>query len=698
MKPKLFYAFATIAAFLLFSVQPMVGRNILPLIGGAAQGWLISLSFFQLALLCGYCLVFFTRKWPAKRVGYLVAGGMAMGVLWLFMPQPDSFSAQSHFGLFWFLVQWVGLPLWLLGTVAPLIQRLFFTKFHTSPYVLYALSNAGSFAGLFAYPLIIEPFFSLDTQLMLWQAGFAVCCLLLAMCAYVTPAQDAPAKDISKVDLKTFLFWCLLACLPVSLLSSSSALLSTDVGSFAFVWVVPLGLYLATYIAAFKGVAGARFIQFGMLCGLILIGLRVTYLHFHFTTYSFAFYGLVLAAFTAAAFACHAKAYAMRPDAHNLPVFYLALALGGAVGGAFNAFLVPVIFVQPIEFYLVLSCAVLLTQKTTAIKIHGLKFGLSAVALLVLWLCTQGHMSESLRFVGLYAIIMLWMWPPVFVGTVVICLLWQCFGVVGQGNVLYQTRNYFGVWRVTQNANDAHRQLIHGTTLHGHQDMNMPINALEPTLYYGKAGSLGQVLSRMKAGRMGAVGLGVGQMACYAKEGWSVDFYELDADAVRIAKDWFNYLEACPPDNIFVGDARLVLKGQDATQPYDVLVLDAFSSDALPQHLLTREALALYRARVTDDGAILFHISSRYVDLSGMLSALAREAGLHIRTHIHRPAKGDESNAISNWVVMSADETLLNALADAGWDTPLPAKGWRDNHAPLWPVLQFFKDKNANGA
>ncbi len=688
---QLVLAASFLAAFLSFSIQPMAGKAILPLIGGTPQGWLVTLAFFQTTLTAGYALVYLTRALPPRLVVAGVALGLA-GAAWLFNTQMPGVPATGGWPLFVFLWQWLGLPLVCLGTMAPLVQRLFFASIDASPYGLYAVSNVGSLLGLLAYPFAIEPLTGLHAQGETWRIGvgaLAAVALLAAAFARPRAATDAPADEPETLNARRIGLWVLLAMAPASLLSGSTLLVTTDAGSFPLLWVVPLALYLGTYILAFRG--GGFTVSSRMLNGFSVAVVILTVLSMWGSAIRDLLtpWGYAAALFTAFAFTallCHSRLYSLRPHARHLPLFYLTIAAGGAMGGAFNAFIAPVIFDTVIEYYLMLLAALALVVPVDTLtpQMRRLAFyaGGTAVATLVIARVMPPIVFVPCMLLVTLALFVSFLNVRVFAVATAFCLLF----VMSPGGADVHVRNFFGVLRVMDTPSGDARVLIHGVTLHGTQPKDAAWHDL-PATYYTAEGPLGDIMTLAQRGRVAAVGLGIGQIACYATPERRIDYYEIDPDVVQLAKTHFDYLAKCPAEDIVLGDARLSLAQSERT--YSLIILDAFTSDAVPAHLLTREAVETYRARLAPGGILLFHISNRYLSLERPLAATAAEAGLWAQWKIGRDKPENPYDSPSIWLAMGSDAAVESRLRDMAWEAPTPGTGWTDDYAPVLRAMRF---------
>jgi len=729
----LFVATICLSATLLFSVQLLFVKTVLPLFGGTPAVWNTAVFFFQTALLVGYLYVHIIRTYlPLRRQIALHAALMLVACVVLPVHvveiggRPNA-SGSPIFDLLMILTCSIGLPFFVLSATSPLLQSwLTHTKHQAGkdPYFLYAASNVGSMLGLLAYPFALEPFFGLQAQSRLWSGGYLAFIGLLFLTATLTWRDQRDEQTASElaVTIKTTslritnrqrFLWALFACIPSSLMLGVTTYLSTAIAPIPMLWMIPLATYLVTLIIAFSHmpILSQKFVAYIPLCAAVVLVLCMAVSHKPFLLLWFIW--LHVSIFFVLALMCHRRLAQARPGAENLTEFYLWLSVGGALGGLFNALIAPVIFSNVLEYPLAFCAAVAFER---------------AVPIRAPW---RRQVIQSLFFGALAAdIIILALWYPLDVGhnatvqrlllicTVAACLaslahprrlalsLAALFGVSmimqdTRGTSLLTERDFFGVKEVQAFAVPgskwvAHR-LIHNGTVHGIQSFD-PSLTREPMGYYGPFGEIITALRRERAFHdVGVVGLGVGTMACYAQAGEHWTFYEIDPAVVRIARDprYFSYLASCAPRaSAVIGDARISLSA-DARRRYDLMVFDAYSSDQTPVHLLTREALRVYRDNLVERGILVFHISNRSFDLSGVLGNAAADAGLSafLRTDAHPTGADSFLKSPSVWVVMAdSPKALSPLLEDRRW-RPLPSVPrlplWTDDYSSLIRVVKW---------
>ncbi|HEX8204260.1 MAG TPA: fused MFS/spermidine synthase [Isosphaeraceae bacterium] len=721
--PLLFAATLFVSSALLFAVQPMIAKAVLPALGGSPAVWNTCVAFFQATLLAGYAAVHAAtarlgiRHQAILHVGLLLVSALLSPLVLsreaVGTPPPGTDPTLWLLGL---LATTVGLPSLVVASTAPLLQRWYAGLGHPAaedPYSLYGASNLGSLLALLGYPLAIEPALGLARQSRLWAAGYGLLAALTLGCAsaaWRSPAASRIVPDADdprdRPDRGRWLRWAALACVPSSLMLGVTTYLATDIVAFPLLWVIPLALYLLTFILAFARrplvppAAPARALPPAavLLAALLCAGwTSVVLMPVH------------LATFVLAALACHGELARSRPPARHLTAFYLAISAGGVLGGLFNALAAPVLFDRVAEYplALVLACLALpgsdpsprsrasraadaglplaifallgglfvavpdWPQAPAAVPVLMLASGLSA---LVVWT----HRSRPVRFaLGLGAV-----------------LLAVGMSSRVEGRLLHQERDFFGVLRVTRTGPGEQHRLFHGSTLHGQQCLDPP-QRREPLTYYTRTGPVGEIFAAFRARRtrpaVAVVGLGAGTLACYAEPAERWTFYEIDPAVVRIAREvrYFTYLNDCRAAGwaIVEGDARRGLRAAPR-HGSGLIVLDAFSSDATPVHLLTREAMALYRDKLADGGLIACNISSRYLDLEPVLGAVARDAGLVCRVrrdlHVSRAERAAGRQA-SIWAVLAARPGDLGPLADdPRWPAPRPGgAAWTDDYSNI---------------
>jgi SAM-dependent methyltransferase len=712
-------------SFLLFLTQPMVARMALPRVGGSPSIWNSAMLVYQLLLLAGYAYAhWIARLKPRRQVGiHLVL--LAAAAIWLpihlvaFSPAAD---AEPALWVPWFLIASIGPLFFIVSSQAPLMQRWYALETaRGEPYTLYAASNLGSFAGLLSYPLIVEPTMSLAAQSWLWTALYAALVLLVAACALTVPAQavEAVPEEVTPAPTRRqMLHWIALAAVPSGLMLSTTTHLTTDIVAIPLLWVLPLGLYLLSFVIAFanrRGVANFMTIAAPLV---ILIAGGLAFSDGTRSPFFSATLGLGLLFFIAVAL--HAELFRLRPAVGHLTRFYLAMSLGGMLGGLFCAIVAPLLFDWAYEHPILIVAAALLVPQFPLLPwpkqlAFMLCLAIPSVAFFLSFLTDAGFLNRAHipTMLGNVAVSLLALaclgrrWP--FAASLAALMLsyggWTTIVHSVEG---MRTRSYFGIYEVSERL-DANRQatariLTHGTTLHGIQSL-VPGEETVPTSYYARRSGVGLALSNADAmfgahPRIGVVGLGSGTLSCYARPNQAWTFFEIDPAMVQVARNRFSFLSRCAPQvRIVLGDARVSLSRQPPGS-LDILAVDAFSSDAVPMHLLTREALGVYGRALSRDGIVLFHISNRYLDLKPVIADLAAHEGWRAALLQYVPEESEEAmNAtISVWIALSRNPGTIDRLialsGDDGlyWEAiePTPGfAGWSDDHASIVPIINF---------
>lgn len=700
----------------------MAGKMVLPLLGGTPAVWTTCMVFFQAALLAGYAYAhgLITLASPRWQIG--VHAGLALAslaALPVAIPAQGP-AAEAHPAL-WLLGRLalsLGLPLFFVCSTAPLVQGWFARSGHVrapDPYFLYAASNAGSLFALLAYPLVVERQLSLPDQARWWATAYLVLAALVTGCAVVargrgTDLAAASGRAAEPVTWGRRARWLAAALVPSSLLLGVTGHVTTNVAAVPLLWVVPLALYLATYIAAFSRRApllhGAMVRAYP---GVLLVLGPLVFFDLRDLTWMAIVPHLLL--FLAAAWVCHGELARLRPGAAGLTEFYLWVAAGGVLGGMFNALLAPLLFDTVAEYPLMIAASAMLlptagggdagerrfraadfvlpaalaTVSAAAVLAFGVRFSggrwqPAAVLAAALAAAVFALRGRSPRFGAGYA---------VFLGTV------SAMTSVAPANLLHAERNFFGVKRVVIDDTGQFHRFVHGSTTHGTQWID-PARHGEPTAYYDRRGPAGDLFAALAAeGRpenVAIVGLGAGGLACYAEPGQLFTFYEIDPAVERIARDarWFSYLADCGPRcAVALGDGRLQL-ARIAPAHYGLIVLDAFGSDAVPAHLLSREALDVYLDKLAADGVLLFHVTNAYLDLAPVVARLAEDAGL-VALHRTDPAADPEAlqsgRMPTHYVAMARNAEALRSLSGRpGWRPLLATPGtplWTDRYCDL---------------
>ncbi len=714
-------------AALLFIIEPLFARLILPLLGGSPAVWTTAMVFFQAALLAAYSYAHLSvrRLGPRRQARWhVLVLLLAFAVLPLHVPVGWTPPTQTT-PIFWVLALLtvaVGLPFFVVSSTSPLLQRWFGASTHrraADPYFLYAASNVGSMAGLLSYPLWIEPHLTLTQQTRLWTWGYVGLVVLVFACAVslwrATPGENrsaAPAPDSPKPPPAQRLRWVLLAFVPSSLMLGVTTYLSSEIAVVPLLWVIPLALYLLTFVLAFSGLTMPAWLtrSFPLLAvvWVLIVDMLVTH----------PIGGLMalhLAAFFVAALLCHAQLARSHPPADRLTEFYLWISLGGVLGGVFNGVFAPLVFRTVAEYPMAftLACYLALSHRTKVDPADGrvawgdwfwplLLGGATIGAVLMLRATSLGEQTRPAALIFGVAALFCYLFSqrPVRFALGVGALLLAGAVTPGQeGRPLKTARSFFGVHRVLLDGSGEFHVLLNGVTVHGRQSLN-PIRKDVPLSYYFPTGPAGDVFRVFGSAtrHVAIVGLGAGSLASYGLPGQDWTYYEIDPVVEQIARDqrYFTFLhDSHASVQVELGDARQSLvRARDGA--YDLLVVDAYSSDAIPVHLVTREALALYLRKVAPHGRLLFHISNQHLDLEPVFANLARDAGVPALTRDDTDLSLDElarGKSPSTWLIMAHEPQALAALAQLPhWrrSTDNPAQRvWTDDYSSILTVLRW---------
>ena len=659
-------------AFLIFLVQPMVGKLILPWFGGGPGVWTTCLMFYQAMLFLGYLYAhglvrfFSPRAQAICHATVFIAAFLLLPVLPGAHWKPAGVGLDPSLSILAMLAANVGLPFVILAATGPLVQAWFARRYpQHSPYPLYAVSNFGSLSALLFFPLLVEPFFPMRDAAQLWSLGFGLAGLLILACGYsaaaksspATPAATSPALDTESDGMRatpgTYALWLLLPATAVILLMAITNKLCLDLASFPFLWILPLGLYLGSFILSFASdksyrrslwlrvALAALFTKYGLV--LFLPSASIPSAIFWSMWIQVPLFGLVLFSLS---MLLHGELYRLRPPPRSLTSFYIGVSGGGALGGLFVGLLAPWLFSDYLEIHV--------------------GYALTFILLFILFRRDEGswlHISQP----G---------WRAATVGT--LCTLLLSASVLAAldepHGLLHKERNFFGVHRVieweTEKPDWARRILRHGTTVHGAQLLAEKYKR-RPISYYGVPTGIGLIMGKgVRPGplKIGIVGMGAGSLAAYGKPDHQIRFYEIDPSVIRIAKDdqYFTFLRDSPAIvEIIPGDARLSLEAEmnrGELQSFDLLVVDAFSSDAIPFHLMTLEAFALYLEHLAPDGLIAIHVSNRHFELAPVLYKVASALGLSA-LNIDSPGLGLRVSTPAKWLVVGRSHDRLTRLA-----------------------------------
>ena len=664
-----------LGAFLLFAIQPMTGKLLLPFFGGSSSVWATSLVFFTGMLFFGYLYVYVLTKFRRRVQIIFHLFLVAIALLLALVPLSTMLDTESlinaslrempALGVLFALFLLIGVPFFVLSATAPLIQYWYGTATGNEPYVLYALSNAASLLALLSYPFLIEPYTSLPGQRSLWLflfVAYVLVCVVSAVRYFRTSEVAADVHRKSHVSVGKAAFWLLLPALPSFMLVSVTTQITQTIAPVPLLWVLPLALYLLTFIIAFRGWGQSIFTP------LLFFAAACT--AWWFTPASYDDIVLAVASYVTLLFftglACHVILYQSRPGAANLPFFYLLVSLGGALGALAASMLAPLVFSDYWEF----------------------PIAIAAAAAFATWILPLAFFPRvlSARYVRLTKVF--------FIGFVISPLTLTMF--LDQDPSSISSRNFYGNAEVRFGSDVV--SLYHGTTLHGNQFTD-PADARLPTTYYTPGSGIGRAIlyaeSANEVGpiRLGMIGLGSGTVAAYCREGDTYVFYEIDARMEHIARSYFSYVPRCDGAEVRIGDGRILLEEERQRGmfgAYDVLAVDAFSDDTIPVHLLTLQAIELYVSHLRRDDSILaVHISNRYLDLSPIVFRLAAEVGLNAMIVSDSGDTGAGGNA-SSWVVLAKDAEVFGSTAFANTDSWVPTASehiWTDDYSSLLPVI-----------
>jgi hypothetical protein len=657
----------------------MIGKFILPWFGGTPAVWSTAMLFFQVLLTGGYAYAYWLVKRPRQGWIHIALLGMtialltALGLVW---SSPITPSAEMRpadvsfpvFNIFLLLTISVGLPYFMLAANGPLMQAWFSRVFPERSYAkLYALSNVGSLFGLLAYPLFIEPTFSLRQQGWLWAGGFVLFALVAGFISQRTNGAIQKTESIStseKPSSPLQALWIILSGTASLFLLSVTNQISQEVAVIPFLWILPLAIYLLSFILAFSDSRWYERRLYTLLFSIASLATLWTLLNTGSLNVivQISIYGILL---FLATMICHGELYRLRPHADHLTSFYLMVSFGGAAGGIFVNLVAPFLFTGYWEFYL----AWLLT-----------------IILLIVMLLSRFSMSVNVqsRVMGL---------------SFLIAVVLFSFGLDNYQGALFVERNFYGVIRVKEIDKNA-VAMIHGVTVHGVQYLN---DRTRPTTYYVQDSGVGLLLQNYPRGgqglRVGVLGLGAGTLATYAHQGDVYRFYEINPVVVRLAEGedgYFTFLKDSKANvSVVTGDARISLEQEFAAGEkynFDVLVLDTFSSDSIPVHLVTKEAFSLYLEHLAPNGVIAAHISNRHLNLQPVLGQLAQEFGLQM-IMIDKPVSMDAGSFPSEWVLLTHDSSLFeipaiksHAKTFDGYNSPI--RIWTDDYSNLFQILK----------
>ncbi len=710
-----------VSALLLFSVQPLFTKMVLPRLGGSPAVWSVAMVFFQSLLLAGYAYAHFLMTVRNRMIPVVVHLALLVVAL-LTLPlsiangwgtPPSSGYAIWLLGLF---VVSIGLPFFALAANNPMLQAWFVRTGHPDgpdPYFLYASSNIGSFLALLSYPVLLEPMFTLRTQNLMWTGGYGLLILLIAGCGFllwrspaVAVSDDAAGDaDAPAPSWVLRLRWIFLAAVPSGLLIAVTVHISTDVAAAPLLWVLPLSLYLLTWVLVFQSRPLLPHSWMLMLQPLAIAGIIVLLAVGGEQNLLLTLGGHQLCFFIIA-MACHGELARTRPPSRYLTGFYVALSFGGMVGGLFAGLVAPFTFSWVAEYPILLVLAALCRPPEDERWPRWTRWTWPLIAVLAVALIVPAYGTGTLNAwlednrVALAAV------------PAVICVLlavglqasrWKVAAVVALAVVLIRiypadegrvetVRSFFGVHKIVETPHGQYHVLMHGTTIHGAEkilnDDGTPVTGRpEPISYYHKDGGIGQAIEAIrtrKGGpiRVAVIGLGAGTLTCAAQPGENWTFFEIDQTMVDTARDpkKFSFIQSCMPDlQPVMGDARLTF----AKQPdgiYDLIIVDAYSSDAIPIHLATEEAMAIYKEKLAPQGAVVMHVSNRHLELASVVVGIADENDMKSWVYNEDSGRDNEYIFATNVVISAREEADVGTLAaNSSWALTEP-----EDHQRVW--------------
>lgn len=688
-----------LSAALVFLVQPIFAKMATPLLGGAPNVWNVSLVCFQAALLLGYAYAHLLTHLVKSLRAQIAVHASLLALAALVLPfqlstalgAPD--PTQPTFWLIGVFALSIAPPFAVISATAPLLQSWYSRSGREDahdPYHLYAASNVGSLLGLAAYPLLFEPLLPVLAQTSAWTMGYIALAVLLIACGVLafrtgggrapafSTAEDTTSSAPAQPIWKQRLWWLVCAFIPSSLLVGATTHIATEIASVPFLWALPLALYISSFVIVFAKTpaisleASNRMLPMAVAMAFFALA-PITVIP---VTFSVAIH--VIALFLAALVG-HGTMAASRPTASRLTEFYLIMSLGGVLGGAFNALLVPVIFNSVFEYPLLLVAVLAIRPGLRLLgkgrtRVWSVAAAISfAVTVALVWISgPDGEITLAARALLLLAALSLALSWNSKVGPVIAAL--SAWGIGAVTNPIaggVSDRSFFGVVKILERGDI--RLLMHGATVHGAQFLDAD-KALSPTTYYAPPTPIGQLFAANDApGAVGVVGLGTGSVACYAQPGQNYVYYEIDPLVARVASDptHFTYLSSCTPEpNIILGDGRLSLAAEPAGR-FNLLLIDAFSSSSVPTHLLTQEAVELYLSRLSDDGLLIMHVSNNHMDLPKIVARIADAIGAPARYQYFSPTPeqaSDQDAHASQVVVLARSQAALAGLdRDDAW-------------------------------
>ncbi|PKL42332.1 MAG: hypothetical protein CVV41_14420 [Candidatus Riflebacteria bacterium HGW-Riflebacteria-1] len=758
----LYSATVFLSAFLIFLVQPMIGKMILPLVGGAPAAWNSCLFFFQALMLAGYGYAHFSLRRLGLYRQALTHLLLMVGALILLPISFDRAATVPEDPSLWLIVRLfksAGLPFFVLTALSPLLQFWFSRTGHQkadNPYFLFAASNLGSFAALLLYPTLVEPSFDLAVQAKIWSGGFALLIVMLVACRLTVKSETADTAEIESTDqapsYETMLKWLVAALFPSALLLAATQFITADISPVPLLWIIPLAIYLLTYVMAFStwNLAPAHIKKLFFAAVMVF---PVAY--YKLNTNLWVAAPLHLAILFTISLYCHTYLARNRPSVRHLTLFYANISLGGAVGSLLISFIAPLLFTSSAEYPILIILSCYLTRHFTLAEaadkteerpdeslVLTVIMGTYAAAMFaaiesigfakflqhnahniginpeigflrttVLFLIEKQNSCKTLAMilVTILPLLTLRKLPRINLAMfTMVCLVLTTIWQTGNAPIkLCSMRNFFGIKDVRLSIEDQMVSLIYGSTVHGRQSLNLE-SMFDPLDYYHRNGPVGsafrQLFSHKPDLKAGILGLGIGSLLAYSKPGNEFTFYEIDPQVIKIANntDYFSYLATFKGrSRIVCGDGRrMIEKSQEAY--YDMIFLDAFSSDSIPVHLMTLEAMRMYFSRLKPDGVIVINIANRYLDLKPMLAALANQLSLYGLYSLDRVFDqndpGNFGRSVTEYVVLTESlqvATELKKCEYIDWqnlrNNIAAGKVWTDSYSSLYSLLQPFR-------
>ena len=717
-----------VSALLLFSVQPLFTKMILPRLGGSPAVWSIAMVFFQSLLLGGYAYAHYLMTIRNRMIPVIVhltlliiallTLPLAIGESW--SSPPESGYALWLSGLF---AVTIGLPFFALAANNPLLQAWFVRAGHPEardPYFLYASSNIGSFLALLSYPALLEPMLSLRMQNLLWTCGYGLLIVLIAGCGILllrappcqtlestTGAAAAPAINWASRGR-----WVFLAAVPSGLLIAVTAHISTDVAAAPLLWVLPLSVYLLTWVLVFQARPLLPHRSMLLLQPLAIVSV-IMLLAGGTERNLFVLLGGHLFCFFVIAMACHGELARTRPPAQHLTGFYVALSLGGMVGGLFAGLIAPFSFSWIAEYPILVALAALCRPGNQAPAPRWGRWYWGALTLLAVMLIAPSYLSaEAAQYLDHFRM-------PIIIAVAIAAMIaaiilkvgrWKFAATIGLALLLIRilpgdrghvetVRSFFGVHKIVATTDGRYHLLMHGTTVHGAEkvlnDDGTPVTGRpEAISYYYKESGMGRAIAAVRARKGGplraaVIGLGSAALTCASQPGENWKFFEIDQAIVDIARDpkRFSFIQKCHPDlQPVMGDARLTF-AKEPDGVYDLIVVDAYSSDAIPVHLATREAMTIYKSKLAPHGTIVVHVSNRHLELASVIVGIANANNLKSWVYFNNPRRDTEYILANNVVISARDESDVGDIAHSdAWKAASPDKlqrVWTDDYSNI---------------